>query len=190
MMRFKEITQTYIGLLDRTIEKLDSLCKDKAALCASLAETMQDSNNQRMFWDFCGSDTEALIEAVYEGIDKIEKFDLESQMKFIRILKKEYTHINSKEVHPDVIGREMIEYVHIAAKQFSTFIESEELRTITSPLIKAMGKLFQAEPECANKGKQFEKKLSDCKQQYYENLKFLKTLFDFFSVPTECPPHL
>ena len=190
MMRFKEITQSYIDLLDRTIGKLDSLCKDKVALCASLAETMHDSNNQRMFRDFCGSDTEALIETVYEGIDKIEKFNLESQIKFILFLKKEYAHINAKEVHPDVINREMIEYVHVAAKRFSIFIESEELRTITSPLIKAMGKLFQAEPECAYKGKQFEQKLSECKQQYYENLKYLKTLFDFFSIPTECPPHL
>lgn len=191
IMQFKELTQTYRGLLDKTIEKLNSLIKDKYTLCVSLAEIiLNDNNDCQKYSNLCNGDIEAFIQEVHESISGIKKSELKSQLDFLKTLEKEYTRISSQKGYSDKTNSEMREHLCFVVKNFGIFIDSAELSENTLPLLKTMENLFQNEPKHIPKIEQFKCKMYECKQQYRENLYFLQALIEYFSVPTECPPHI
>ncbi len=190
-MEFERLTQTYKTLLEKTMQKTEILIREKYALCDVLVKTIHEAdNNRQTYLNLQNIYIEPLIREVYETIYKIEKYSIENHLKFVNTLTGEYERISSQDIHPDKMKREMLEHLLSTSKQLRDFCEFEGLREIIVSLQKNLHTLFQNEPNCIDNIKKFESMIYDCQHQYHENICFLHTLMEYFSQPTECPPHL
>lgn len=190
-MEFERLTQTYKTLLEKTMQKTEILIREKYALCDALVKTIHEANNNiQTHLNLQNIYIEPLIREVCETIHKIEKYNIENHLKFVSTLTGEYERISSLDIHPDMMKREMLEHLDSTSKQLRNFYEFEGLREIIVSLQKNLHTLFQNEPNCIDNIKKFERMIYDCQHQYHENIQFLHTLMEYFSQPTECPPHL
>lgn len=190
-MEFERLTQTYKTLLEKTMQKTKILIREKYALCDALVKTIHEaSDNRQTHLNLQNIYIEPLIREVYETIYKIENYSIEHHLKFVNTLTGEYERISSQYIHLDKMKREMLEHLYSTSKQLRNFYEFGGLREILVSLQKNLHTLFRNEPNCIDNIKKFERMIYDCQYQYHENIQFLHTLMEYFSQPTECPPHL
>ena len=193
-MMFEELSKDYREQIDQTAVILNVLLREKYAICIGFGDALYKAdNNRQLYLNLGGGDTEALIRESHEIVYKIGKFDIESQLELVSKLDAEYSRISSQTVHPDVMKAEMIDHLCSVFKSFQTFIETEDLRDDLETLQKNIDFLFKSKSESTEhicNITKFGYKLCECKEQYVENMHFLRRLMEYFSVPTECPPHL
>lgn len=194
MMTFEKLTQDYRRLIDETIAILNSLVREKYTICLGLGDALYKAdNNREAYLNLGGGDTEALIRKSREIVCKIGNFDIESQLELVSKLDAEYSRISSQAVHPDVMKAEMINHLCSVFKTFQVFMETEDLKNDLETLQKNIDFLFKSKSESTEhiyNITKFGYKLRECKEQYMDNMHFLRRLMEYFSVPTECPPHL
>lgn len=132
-----------------------------------------------------------LLEELDKILRRLVEFDVERGFKRIYDFEREYHQIYNREVHPDIMKREMIKFLSNSADNVLEYAKQfDELYRDISSFNKYLKGLSPTRTECIDALKEQMNATTICKHQCHENVERLREAIVYFDVPPECPPQL
>ena len=124
-------------------------------------------------------------------LHKLIEFDVDTFFRFICDFENKYEEIYNREVHPDIMKREMIKFLSNSVDDVLAYAKRlDELFVDLSNFYKYLKTISSVKTEFTDAIKNKMDTISICKHQCFENIVCLRDAIKYFNIPTECPPHL
>lgn len=133
----------------------------------------------------------SLFEELEEMFRRLTEFDIERSFKLICDFQSEYRQIYIRNVHADVMKREMVRFLSNSADDVLAYDKQlGELYEEISNLYKHLNDFSPVRTECMDALEQQMNAIITLKCQFRKNIARLGKVIEYFKVATECPPHL
>lgn len=188
-MQYEQLTESYISCLNEA----ENLIEKQLVLYDRLMTTLVEANNNRQqFFNFANGDIESFLIEARAAIIKLEEKNIKPQFEFIKPLSNEYFRISEQNAHPEKIRIEMLSYLNSTSKQLRDFLKRMDFSERIISLEPQLRALFQTEAyyQCIDNIREFHYTTLGCQDVFFKMLHCLMSLIEYFSIPTECPPHM
>ena len=183
--QFNELVIYTREVLTRFLEKRDPLLK------LIEKDLIKLSKKQHSHIRHPNDGEKTLFEELDKILHRLVEFNIECGFKFICDFESKYNQIYNRDVHPDIMKREMIEFLSNSVDDVIAYAKQlDELYKDISSFYIYLKELSPARTEYTDALEKQMDAVTICKHQCYENIAQFREAIAYFNVPTECPPHL